>query len=296
MKLQEIKDLYHQKLSFLYTSKEIDFVFFALATKLLHFDKMILKSALNESWSSVKDNYLMFILELQKLEQGVPIAYVLGETEFYGYPFILNPTCLIPRPETEELVEWIVKDNKQIMEGFRILDIGTGSGCIAISLKKELPKADVLALEVDSNTLALAFENANLNRVEVDFFHGNVLDYPLVDPLLELGNLDIIVSNPPYIPEVQKKDMHASVVNFEPSLALFVTDQKPLVFYEKIIEIAMEKLKPNGALYFEINQYLAEETKELCEKYFKNVSLRNDLSKNPRMIKCSQIISKDLNK
>ena len=206
---------------------------------------------------------------LQLLKKEQPIQYILGTTEFYGLPFKVNTHVLIPRPETEELVAWVLKHaiNKQgATNNYRILDIGTGSGCIAISLAKNLPKSKVYALDVSKEALKIAIQNAELNNVAIEFVEANILDIGTCD--LDFKNLkfDIIVSNPPYVREQEKEFMKPNVVNNEPHLALFVKDKNPLQFYKAITEFALGRLKEEGALFFEINEYLGNDMIQILKK------------------------------
>jgi release factor glutamine methyltransferase len=225
-------------------------------------------------------------LKLQK-----PIQYILGSTEFYGLPFEVNPHTLIPRPETEELVDWILKSQK-LEDGRRktedksikMLDIGTGSGCIAISLAKNLPQARVSAIDVSVEALATAKKNAALNEVDVQFICQNILETRSLTT-----TYDIIVSNPPYVRMLEKQEIKTNVLDFEPHLALFVEDNDALLFYRKIAQLAQHNLNENGLLFFEINQYLAKETIELLENlHFKSIELRQDIYGNDRMICCKK--------
>ncbi|PHR95935.1 MAG: protein-(glutamine-N5) methyltransferase, release factor-specific, partial [Leeuwenhoekiella sp.] len=231
-------------------------------------------------------------IKLKKLDQLLaarerlvlfePLQYILGETEFYGLHFTLNPDVLIPRPETEELVEWILND-LEAGTNSRILDIGTGSGCIAVSLAKQLPLAQVDALDVSEGALNLAAHNAELNKVDIRFLQQNILETESFET-----SYDIIVSNPPYVRNLEKTEIQANVLNYEPHLALFVEDHDALIFYRKIAELAIRSLSSEGKLYVEINQYLAEETQVLFkETGFKEVELRLDFAGKPRMIKAS---------
>lgn len=217
---------------------------------------------------------------LERLQKYEPLQYILGETEFYGLPFSVNQQVLIPRPETEELVEWIVTEyvNKPI----RILDIGTGSGCIAVTLAKKLPKATLEAWDVSPNALAVASENANRNKVNVCFKQINVLS----DEIPFMEKWDVIVSNPPYVLNSEKEQMHRNVLDYEPALALFVSDNDPLLFYRRIAELGKTLLHSNGVLFYEINAALGAETVEMldCVGYAK-IELKQDLSGNDRMVK-----------
>lgn len=229
-----------------------------------------------EKWNSV----------LEKLEKEIPIQYILGNAHFYGLEFEVNENTLIPRPETEELVEWIINNNSKIEGlksrdfGIKILDIGTGSGCIAISLAKNLPHAKVFAIDVSEKALETAKRNALKNETEVTFLLKNILE---TEDLEE--QFDIIVSNPPYVRNLEKEEIKKNVLDYEPHLALFVEDNDALIFYRKIAELAQKNLTENGQLYFEINQYLGPEMIDLLEvKNFKNIELRKDIYENDRMI------------
>ncbi|MCG9793203.1 peptide chain release factor N(5)-glutamine methyltransferase [Flavobacterium algicola] len=217
----------------------------------------------------------------QQLDLEIPIQYLLGTTHFFGLDFIVNENVLIPRPETEELVDWIIhrQQTKENSSTIKILDIGTGSGCIAISLAKNLPDAMVFALDVSANALLTAKENALNNKVSITFLEQNILE---VDDLMQ--DFDIIVSNPPYVRNLEKEEIKNNVLKNEPHLALFVADDNALVFYSKIALLAKNHLKPNGQLFFEINQYLGKEMKELLRGLdFKNIELRKDIYGNDRM-------------
>ncbi|GHA34809.1 release factor glutamine methyltransferase [Salinimicrobium marinum] len=218
---------------------------------------------------------------LQRLQEHEPIQYILGETEFFGLTFKVDKNVLIPRPETEELVEWILSDVKNLQQKeIRILDIGTGSGCIAISLGKNLPSAKVTAIDISEGALEMAKRNADFNNVNVEFIQQDILEAEALD-----SNYDIIVSNPPYVRELEKKEMQANVLNNEPAGALYVKDEDPLAFYRKITELATKNIKKGGSLYFEINQYLGEETKALLTNNYFTASLKKDIFGNDRMLK-----------
>lgn len=220
---------------------------------------------------------------LEQLKKEIPIQYLLGKTSFYGLDFEVNENVLIPRPETEELVEWILESQKSKVgsTSLKILDIGTGSGCIAISLAKNSANAKVCALDVSEKALATARKNAEINRVNVTFINQNILE------TLDLGQeFDIIVSNPPYVRNLEKQEIKKNVLDNEPHLALFVDDNDALIFYRKIAQLAQKNLKSNGQLYFEINQYLGKEMIELLEEMgFKGIELRQDIYGNDRMMR-----------
>tara|TARA_R100000935_G_C2832133_1_gene165738 strand:- start:1179 stop:2024 length:846 start_codon:yes stop_codon:yes gene_type:complete len=218
---------------------------------------------------------------LERLVHHEPIQYIIGKTEFYGLPFRVDPNVLIPRPETEELVSWILEDlKKQGKKKISILDIGTGSGCIAISLAKNLPSASVTALDVSPAALKIANANAQLNNVTVKFLHQDILTCTNLPE-----DYDVIVSNPPYVRELEKQEMQRNVLENEPHLALYVKDEDPLIFYRKITKLAKSGLLPGGVLYLEINQYLGEETRELLTNEDFKAQLKKDIFGNFRMLK-----------
>ncbi len=230
--------------------------------------------------------------ERQKLEEIVvrlkkqePIQYILGETEFFGLKFFCRPGVLIPRPETEELVDWILKEN--IHPEIRILDIGTGTGCIPVSLKKHLPAAIVSGCDISETCLQLARENATLNQVDVSFFRMNILQ-----PEIKANRpqYDVLVSNPPYVRNSEKARMKLNVLNYEPELALFVPDSDPLLFYRAILLFAEQSLAPQGRIYWEINEALEEECSTLLQGFgYKNIHLRKDIHGKNRMISAQKM-------
>lgn len=215
---------------------------------------------------------------IERLQQYEPIQYIIGETEFFGLPFYVNKHTLIPRPETEELVELVLKENTQYQPS--ILDVGTGSGCIAIALAKHIPNAKVTTWDFSKGAIEIANKNANLNKVQVKFDQVDVLgEYPTDQ------KYDIIVSNPPYILDSEKAEMEKNVLDYEPHSALFVPNNKALLFYERITDIGLELLTENGKLYFEINRAKGQETVEmLASKGYYDIELLKDLSKNDRMV------------
>jgi release factor glutamine methyltransferase len=230
------------------------------------------------------------LVELQKilleLQSGKPVQQVIGETVFYGLPFKVSPAVLIPRPETEELVEWILEStglDQATGSRLRLIDIGTGSGCMAVSLKKHLPSAEVFALDISEDALEVAKANALLNKVSIDFIQADIRQYGSAQ------RFDVVLSNPPYITLGEKKEMANHVLDHEPHLALFVPDERPLVFYEAIADFAWNSLSDMGLLFFEINEHLAKETIEMLQaKSFTNMELKKDMQGKDRMIKCSK--------
>ena len=219
---------------------------------------------------------------LSRLQKGEPLQYILGYAEFYGLKFLVNPSVLIPRPETEELVEWILQSAPP---NANILDIGTGSGCIAISLKKNLTNARVSAIDVSIEALATAKQNALINQAEVNFIEGDILRSANSKASTPYN---IIVSNPPYVTLLDKERMHSNVTDFEPHTALFVPKNDPLIFYRIIADYAVNNLTDKGLLFFEINESYGQNTTALLsQKGFINIQLRKDMSDRDRMI-CAQ--------
>lgn len=219
------------------------------------------------------------LIRLQKQE---PVQYIIGSEEFYGLTFEVNEQVLIPRPETRELVDWIIQDHPH--GRVKILDIGTGSGCIAISLAKNLEVAEVASWDVSEGALQVAGRNCRRNGVQVKLEQRDVLH---TSPTGEL--FDVIVSNPPYITEKEKADMDANVLEWEPGLALFVPDDNPLLFYRKIAELGRDMLVPGGTLYFEINREYGRQTVDMLTGLeYKHIELRKDIFQNDRMIKAEK--------
>ncbi len=216
---------------------------------------------------------------LSRLRKHEPIQYIVNEAYFYGLTFYVNPHVLIPRPETEELVEWIL--NTAGNDAADILDIGTGSGCIAITLAKKWSKATVFAWDFSSRALEVASQNAKRNQVSVQFETRDVFAETTSPHMF-----DVIVSNPPYIMFCERGNMQKNVLDYEPASALFVPNEHPLIFYERIADIAMQKLRGNGFLFFEINQAKGNDVLEmLSKKGFQEIELKKDISGNNRMVK-----------
>jgi release factor glutamine methyltransferase len=212
---------------------------------------------------------------INRLNKAEPIQYILGHTEFYGREFVVNRNVLIPRPETEELVDLIIKENRKNKD-VAILDIGTGSGCIAISLSKEIPHSRLFALDISKSALSVAQQNAKSLNAELSFIEADITD-DLTNKLKDL-KFNLIVSNPPYVTYTEKKLMHQNVLAYEPDSALFVRDDDPLLFYRTIIKFSQKHLLPNGSCYFEINEIYGNEMKELFEKNnFTNIRILQDL-------------------
>ena len=281
MKIKQYRTYFIQELAPFYDAYEAESFFYLILEdghKLRQIDlalnhELVFEEADIEKWKIL----------LAELKKEVPIQYLLGKTNFYGLDFEVNEHVLIPRPETEELVEWVITEDSKIekLKKLKILDIGTGSGCIAISLAKNIPNAEVFAIDVSAEALTIAKKNAKNNNVEITFLLQSILE---TDDLKQ--DFDIIVSNPPYVRNLEKQEIKKNVLDYEPHLALFVQDNDALIFYRKIAQLAQKNLVENGQLYFEINQYLGAEMTDLLEKmHFKNIELRNDIYDNDRMMR-----------
>ena len=283
MKIKEYKINFINSLLTFYDEMEAESFFYLILENRYQLRRIDLALDAKKEFSEAEISNWNFILE--KLKTQIPIQYILGTTHFYGSEFIVDENVLIPRPETEELVDWIVKLNTKLSKkkDLKILDIGTGSGCIAISLAKNILNSAVSAVDVSEKALAVAEKNATLNKVTVTFLHENILETNHLDQ-----KFDIIVSNPPYVRNLEKAEIKPNVLDNEPHLALFVPDNDPLIFYKKIAELAAANLNTNGQLFFEINQYLGKETQDLLESLgLKNIELRKDIYGNDRMIACN---------
>ena len=281
MKIKLYRTHFIQELSTIYGAGEAESFFYLILEENHQLKKI--DFALNPDLTFSKDEIGIWNSILEQLKKEIPIQYLLGKTSFYGLDFEVNADVLIPRPETEELVEWIINSNSNIekFKDLKILDIGTGSGCIAIALAKNIPNAQVFAIDISETALATANKNAEINEVNVTFIEKNILETKDLKQ-----QFHIIVSNPPYVRELEKQEIKKNVLDNEPHLALFVADNDALIFYKKIAELAHKNLSPNGQLFFEINQYLGKEMIELLEKVgFKNIELRQDIYGNDRMIK-----------
>ncbi len=274
MTIQQLKRVFNSELSHIYPQTEVDSFYFLLMEAFFQLKRVDLALQSHQEIEIPKE----FHEALNKLTEQIPIQYILGKTSFYGLDFFLNNKVLIPRPETEELVDWIVKDLKN--ENYSVLDIGTGSGCIAISIAKST-KARVSALDVSNQALEVAKKNALSNNAQIHFIEDDILN-----PLKSYSKFNVIVSNPPYVRHLEKTEIQANVLKNEPHLALFVEDENPLLFYNAIADFALKHLTNNGLLYFEINQYLGKETLALLKsKGFHKMELKKDIFGNDRMIK-----------
>ena len=288
MTLQELKSKFLIEISELYPKEEILSFFFLLVHHKLKLSRADLAIRPNQI---VENSELTFFLNaINQLKDEEPIQYIIGETEFYGLPFTVDSNVLIPRPETEELVDWILNEFRIQNSELRIIDIGTGSGCIAISLAKHLPKAMVYAVDISKQALQIAKKNANHNNVNIHLIKLDILKPNVIQGIDKDLKFDIIVSNPPYVRESEKHEIQKNVLQNEPHQALFVEDANPLIYYDKITDFAKLHLTTNGVLFLEINQYLGKEMVTLLQqKKFKNIELRKDIFGNDRMVKATLI-------
>lgn len=279
MLLKEIKSIFEKELSHSYCKEEVLAFFYLSIEHFLNLERFVL--ALQPDMVLTKEEEQPLFETLSRLKKEEPIQYILGETEFLDFKIRVNKNVLVPRPETEELVQWIVSSYEQYNTGIKVLDVGTGSGCIAIALAKLLPRAVVKALDNSKSALEVAKHNADMQNADVTFLQADILDSS------EMLNekFDIIVSNPPYVRELEKKEMSKNVKHYEPKGALFVPDENPLLFYKALATIGRKHLNHNGALFLEINQYLAKETMQLfVDKNYKDIELKKDIFGNDRML------------
>lgn len=280
MKITLLHSLFHSELASIHAKTEIDSFFNILTEHKLGLTRI--DRALQPAFEVINEDLVFFQNSIQKLKEEQPVQYITGKTEFYGLTFEVNKNVLIPRTETEELVQWIL-DDFQDKKNLSILDIGTGSGCIAISLAKSSSASKVTAIDFSKSAIEVAKKNAQSNDVTINFIEKDILN---TEELPE--QYDIIVSNPPYIRNLEKKEIKNNVLDFEPHSALFVDDNDALIFYAKIATLAKKHLHPDGKLYFEINQYLGDETLELLkDKGFTENELQKDIFGNDRMTKSS---------
>ena len=295
MLLREVKNIFHKELDTLYSKEEVNSFFYLLIEHYFNLERFVL--AIQPDYILSKEEEQPMFEALAKLRLHKPIQHIIGLAYFMDINFTVNENVLIPRPETEELVRWVIEEVQstkykvQSIKGgvqsagdenaLKILDIGTGSGCIAISLAKNYPNAKIYALDVSAKALEIAKKNAIDNEVIIEFIKSDILKINALN-----SKFDVIISNPPYVRMLEKEKMNANVLENEPDLALFVSDNNPLVFYEKITAFATENLNVDGCLFFEINQYLAKETQQLLLDYnFSEIELRKDMFGNDRMLK-----------
>ncbi|MFV1449505.1 peptide chain release factor N(5)-glutamine methyltransferase [Maribacter sp. HS] len=285
MLLKEVKNIFHAELDAIYGKDEVNSFFYLLIEHYFELERFVL--ALQPNLNIEKGQETILFKALSELKLHKPIQHITGTAYFMDLDFAVNEHVLIPRPETEELVRWVLDDVKEVKHFLNILDMGTGSGCIPISLDKNLVDAKVYALDVSPQALVVAEENNRTLGANVTFVKADMLSLHSKTSAKELDQkFDIIISNPPYVRELEKAEMLNNVIDHEPSLALFVPDEDPLKFYKAVVNFASEHLNKNGCLYLEINQYLGEETKQILQQSnFKTIDLRLDMFGNDRMIK-----------
>jgi release factor glutamine methyltransferase len=279
MTVSEHKKYFSTSLSEIYTESESAFIFQIFVENILELNSIQQRQLADQNVSS--ENEEKFHTIISELQTGKPYLQVLGETEFYGMKFFVNENVLIPRPETEELLEIAIQkiNNSQFTSNkLQILDIGTGSGIIPLVLKKYFPQAEVTSIDFSEKALEMARKNADFHQLEINFIHGDYLNFDLNQ------NFDIIISNPPYIGIEEEHEIADSVKEFEPKMALFSPTSDALIFYRKIAKDAEKHLNENGLLFLEINQKLGSETLELYVDGFSEAELIKDLSENDRFI------------
>jgi release factor glutamine methyltransferase len=268
-----------KELAGIFPRQEIESLIFLIFEKIKGYSRTQFLLAKDEMLSEQQMQELEKIAA--RLKNHEPIQYILGTTEFYGLPFYTVPGVLIPRPETEELVQWILEENQLNVPS--VLDICTGSGCIAIALKKNIPQAKTMACDISSICIDTTLQNAQLNATDITAVEYDILKQV---PQVAFPGFDIIVSNPPYVRELEKLLMEKNVLEYEPALALFVPDTEPLLFYERIADFSLQHLLPNGRLYFEINEAFGKQCTEMLNgKGFSQIMLRKDLNGKDRMVR-----------
>jgi release factor glutamine methyltransferase len=280
MSLQELKQECKAALSNQYDSIELNSLMAILFEHITGWDK--LKQVLNKETELSQEKIKEFHEALNLLREGMPIQYIIGKAWFMGNEFIVNENVLIPRPETEELVEWIIEYATIINKPLQILDIGTGSGCIPIALKLALPHCMLAGLDISEKALLTAKQNADTLKTKISWIQEDILNTTYL-----LNQFDVIVSNPPYIPFKENINMQAQVKNFEPNIALFVKDEDPLIFYRTIARLGKQYLQPNGQLFFEIHYDQGKALLSLFDEMGYHAELRQDMFGKDRMLRAS---------
>lgn len=282
--IQEVHKKFEESLKEIYPPEEIKQLFLLSYTHIT--GKQPIHYSLEHKNAISHSDFTFYKDVLQQLKMARPIQHILGEAPFYGRTFAVNDQTLIPRPETEELVDLILKDNPT-RQHLSFVDVGTGSGCIAISLAKEIPDSSVFAIEVSKSALEIARNNAETHHANIHFIQADIAEWSYF--MQEDQQFDFIVSNPPYITSTEKAFMHNNVLQHEPHTALFVEDHAPLYFYDVIATMGLAHLRPGGFIYFEINQYLANETMNLLQKKgYQDVQIYKDINGSDRMIKAQK--------
>jgi release factor glutamine methyltransferase len=281
MTLKAIKEEFASNLMGLYPSEEIQSFFMLLSESFLNYSRI--DTVLKQDEALSEEIILKYREAQRRLQNDEPIQYIIGTTEFFGLPFKVTSATLIPRPETEELVQWVLEtERKGDLKMDSLMDIGTGSGCIAIALAKHLPKARVSALDISEEAIKVATENAAQNGVAVNFMHTDILSVTTLP-----ASYACIVSNPPYVRNKEKKQMAPNVLDNEPASALYVSNKDPLLFYRKIAQLSKNHLVAGGQLFFEINEYLSKEMIALLtSEGYRQIQVRKDMFGKDRMLRC----------
>jgi len=282
MTIKVLQEEFQKQLIFNYPKDEINSFFYLLSEAFLDKNRLDIALAPNDQINNSKTT--LFLDALAQLKNEYPIQYIIGEVEFMDLTFEVNENVLIPRPETEELINWVLSAEED-SEELSILDIGTGSGCIPVILAHSLTKSSVTSFDISEKAIEVAKKNAIKNKVELKLVVQNILSIDTLD-----ASYDIIISNPPYVRESEKAQMKNNVLKYEPDIALFVSDDDPLIFYRHIARLAIKSLKPSGVLYFEINQYLGSTLCKLLKDLgFKEIELKKDIYGADRMIRAIKI-------
>ena len=278
MTVNDYKKRFLNQLPAFYDETERLNLFYLAMEFVLNFTKT--DCVLNGNESVSNENQQKIDEVFNRLQDNEPIQYITQQANFFGYDFKVSSATLIPRPETEELVDWVLTEmKKQPQKNWKVLDIGTGTGCIPITIKREFPLAVVSAIDVSVEALKIAKQNAVNLQADVTFIQQDILQTEGLDAY------DIIISNPPYVRNLEKVEINENVLQHEPHLALFVDDNDPLIFYRKITQLAHKSLNEKGMLFFEINQYLGNEMQQMVIEYFKSIELKKDFIANDRMMK-----------
>lgn len=279
MTISEFKNHFKTELSEIYTDSETAFLSTVFIQKIVGFDNFQQRKFSDQKIRINDEKNLLKIIS--ELKSNKPYQHILGEAEFYGMTFFVNENVLIPRPETEELLEMAIREIQNLklkIQGLKILDIGTGSGIIPLVLKKRFPETEVTSIDFSEKALEVAKKNADFHHLDVKFIHADYLTCDVNE------NFDIIISNPPYIGIEEENEIADSVKEFEPKMALFSPTSDALIFYKKIAEDSKKYLNKNGLLFLEINQKLGPETLDLYVNYLSKIQLIKDLSENDRFI------------
>ena len=285
MTLRDLQSTFRSELKSLYPDEEINSLFYILTEHYLKINR--LQASIDRDMTLDKTQFGQLLNAFNRIKNGEPVQYIIGEVEFNGLNLIVNESVLVPRPETEELVHWVIDHYKE--SSFKpkyVVDIGTGSGCIALSMAKAFPEALVYALDKSAMALEVANKNAKRNGLEIHLQHVDILSRDF--NWSETSKLDLIISNPPYVRQQEKSKMSKNVLDYEPHQALFVSDSDPLIFYKAITKFAVDNLSDNGLLYFEFNEYLGEEMERLLDDNRFETEIKSDLFGKERMLRAKR--------